>query len=149
MLPVIKCFAGKQLRASWGFLKKWATHVKMQWLILSDSMPNLTEAFCQGLKTQTLPKMVLHVYPGTLTGSHSDRNGWSAGNYEHWQTIFIVVYFLCPPFLFPSLQSSLPLFLPPFLLFLLHEPILGTHKVNSYWTPRPEVFFSFFCTKYF
>lgn len=63
-------------------VKKWATRVKTQRLILRDLMHNLTEALCQGLKTQTLPKMVLHVYPGTLTGSHNDRNGWSAGNYE-------------------------------------------------------------------
>lgn len=62
--------------------------------------------------------------------------------------LFLLLYiFFALLFSFPP--SNLPLFLPPFLLFLLHEPILGTHKVNSYWTPRPEVFFPFFAQNIF
>jgi len=56
--------------------------MKMHGLILGELMHSLPEAQCQGLKPQTLPKMVLQVRSGTLTGSHNDRNGWSAGNYE-------------------------------------------------------------------
>lgn len=64
--------------------KKQTTHLKMHRLILGELVRSLVEALCQGLKTEMLPKMVLQAHSGTLTGSHSDRNGWSAGNYERW-----------------------------------------------------------------